>query len=502
MSLSPAHQQLLASASQGDLGIIQYGTDQLRESLHILNGDGYQWKPETLLWEGMNKEVVEHQFFQKTCQSLNELREAVVFLPVVSEEEKNEKTAILKTIHKAVTTCQSVSKMTANFKKILGCLPANSGLNGYTDSLPVKGGQVVCLRTGKLTPRTREHLWSFEVEATGKSWEHCTAQAKADVRQYHENLFKNRAGEIDQELMFYFRRLTGYWMTLENTDKSLYFCLGPNDCGKSDSMDRMLRILKQRITVCSSDVFIDMGSSSNHKTFLARLVGVSMAFVQELPNRPIKDDVLKAISGSDQIAFRGCGKDKEQDLKSGCSLVACCNSAPKFNGADPGMAVRVVKIPFRRNHLTDGTPVEREENGRMLRRLDEQDGKDALFAWWLEGSKEYFELVNNGTTRIPRPAIVALENEELLEDSNSWEHFLRECADIWSAGGNVPIGAFTWERSKLKTAYSKFCIGKYTGNQLLDKTQVVEKIKFMFNQPTRGPFVGIRPKPESADNLI
>ena len=307
-------------------------------------------------------------------------------------------------------------------------------------------------------------------------------------------------GVVDEELMLYFRKLNGYWMTFKNTDKALYFCIGPNDCGKSDMMDRMRCILKDRINVCSADVFIDNGSSSNHKTYLTRLIGVSMVYVQELPtNRPIRDDVAKAISGSDVIAFRGCGEAKEQNLESGCKAVICSNGMPKIIGADPGIAMRVRKIPFRRNHVLHGTTEERAENTKMFKRLETQDCIDAMFAWWLEGAKEYYQQEGEGVPRIVQPEVVKLENIEFLEDSNSWDHFLKEKAEVWSASSTAPIGTYTWERSNIQETYSKFCKEKaYTGNQVLDKSQVPEKIKGMFPcQKGRGAYIGLRPKPET-----
>lgn len=494
MPLTEKEIKLLNCVKDGDLGLIRYGVNSLKDDLLLLGGNGHRWNDKAKMWEAKNMATVEHQFFEDTVTELRQLVEAVENL----DPEPNDKEFVVKLIGTSIKHCLSATNMTSIWKKIFAGLPTSQELNNYGDQLPLAGGKQISLRTGQIRDRTRADLWSYEIKATGEPG---SEQAQADIRAYYSNLCKDHAGVVDMELLEYMQTLAGYWMTFETGDKAVYFLVGISDSGKSDVMDRMRNILGVRVTVCSADVFVHNGSTSNHQTFLAKLDRVSLAYVQELPSGvSLKGDVVKRTSGGDVTNFRVCGQATEQELIPTAKHVVGTNTMMKVDGSDSGLVTRIRKIPLRYNQVKGGTEEERALNRKMLARLKTQDGINATFLWWLEGAKRYYAQIDAGEElRITRPQLVVDESVEFLGDNNSFDHFLTERCDAWVVGSGQPRTSYSYDRNKIQASYKSFCLQiGYSGNQVLSRTQVVDKIKERFpGQKDRGAFVGLREKPQA-----
>lgn len=502
---------LLQLAGQKERGVAQYAKEKLAGKVIYKGDQGYSWDMSKRLWVPGKEASLALSFFndlQGDIDNLIEKLESSGTKLVDYGQEKGRLKGMLESF-------SGISRMNPVWKFCTRLLQDNDvQLDRYNDFLPLKGGNKVNLRTGEITVRTSEDLWSYEIEATGTE---CSEQAKADNLRYFENLCR-AADARNQELLAdmseaekqayelephptvldYFQRLLGYGLTYEIFDKAFYVFSGISDSGKSHVLERMSMIFSERIGSCPREVFIRNPNEGNHQTHLGALEGKSLVYVSELEQgKSLNAAQIKALTGGDKMSIRKAYAKENYDLQVFCKCVVGTNEMPKMNGGDSGLMTRLRKIPFMENQVKKD-PVERLKNQQMLQRLETQDGINATFAWILEGAIKVFAELEQGRTRILPPHIVTCEGAEFLGDHDSFQHFLAERCEVWEEGKGERKD-YTFERSQLQNMYAVFCGDfSYTGEEKLHKSTLVDRIKARFpGQKTRGAFIGLRPKPGS-----
>jgi len=510
MQLNTEQTLLLKNCEDGDRGLANYGHQILNETskIEILpNGDvcSYSWNDGRKLWV-LKEKGAKLLFFNETTSHLKPLCEAFAELaskpddPLFSTQRQQFPKFLYqaKMLGKFLDKCNEGKTMSVVWNMICCSLATSQDrqMDHYSDFLPLKGGKKISLRTGQITDRTRDDLWSYEILATGTD---CTDQAKADVQRYYQNICYNDEGHVDAELMKYFQTLMGYFMTFEVGDKSVYFFVGHSDSGKSDIVNQMVHVLtKKRVGPVQSEVFVASNNSSNHQTYLLAMKGKSLVFCQELPKgRQLNSDTVKRSTGDDEVNIRRCnGKDNE-NIRITSKLAVFSNVMVEIDGSDSGMKTRLKKIPMNRD-LVHLPPAERQLNLEMLVRLKSQDGANALFAWWLEGAMQYYANSEMLIERIELPAVVVEQNQTFLQESDSFKHFLEDRTDVWTAASSQPKSEYVYKRDDIQRDYRAFCTKhSYTKEQVAVKSQVVDRLKqLLHDRRIRGDWIGIRVRVE------
>jgi len=509
LQLTPEQQILLKECVNGDRGLSNYGLHVLSECSKVNrlpNGDiqSYTWDEETKLWKARS-DGAKLAFFNETAEILRPLLDSFLEMasgskePAVklAREQYPDYENQAKQLKSFMSKCDRSNTMNSVWGLICDSLTSSGSqvMNHYSDWLPLKGGLKISLRTGETVPRCKDDLWSYEIEATGTR---CSPQAKADVKRYYSNICRNGDNEIDLEYMAYLQTLMGYWMTYAVSDKAFYFLLGRSDSGKSDIIDKMVCILSNhRVGSVQAEVFISNGSNSNHQTYLLALNGKSLAFIQELPSgKSLNADLVKRQSGGDEMNIRRCnGKDNEV-VKGTAKLVVGTNGMTVVDGADSGLQTRMRILPMNRDLVRLPT-ADRMENLAMLNRLLTQDGINALFAYWLEGSIRFYE-GSSGGGRIVPPPVVAERSSSFLKDSDSLQTFIDECCDVWKEDLPGLKKSYEYPRSQLQKDYISFCkrmmfAGK---EQVASVSQVKERLCSLTgcSSSARDAWKGIRPR--------
>ena len=495
-NLSNDEQFLLDCVTQGEAGLVRYGEKQLEGSLLWNKGDAYVWDETKRLWVPMNSSRKSTDFFTQTFHAIQDLMAKID--RNTDERFKAEKPIVLSLLKKAISAVTMITKMNGIWNHIQTLLVSEHKLNDYSDELPLKGGKKINLRTGEISDRTCQDIWTYEIEATGVE---CSEQDKADNLKYFEKLCLVN-GEVDRELLDYLQRLCGYWMTFEVSDKAFYLLVGVSDCGKSHLIKRFQTILRQRVTPCSRDVFVRKGNGkigdlSNHQTYLLTLTEpVSLVYLQELgEGNVLNSEVVKSLTGDDLIKFRGAYDRKEKGLEVRCKIVIGSNLMPMLNGGDDGLKTRLRRIPFQNKHVGDHIPrAEKIANEEMLSRLDQQGGINATFAWWLEGARKVLSDFEAGERRLEVPNTIKEVTNEFLSDTDSFKHFLETCCHIWNESSGDKKEDYKYSRSALQSDFKTFCDSfDYNGIQRLSKSQIVDRIRQRFPwQKERGDWIGIR----------
>jgi phage/plasmid-associated DNA primase len=512
LPLTPEQQILLKECVNGDRGLSNYGLHVLRETSKVNrlpNGDiqSYTWDEETKLWKARS-DGAKLAFFNETAEILRPLLDS--FLEMASDSKTTEvklareaypdyeKQAGL--LSKFMSKCNTTMSMNGVWGMICDSLTSSGSqvMNHYSDWLPLKGGLKISLRTGETVPRCKDDLWSYEIGATGTR---CSPQAKADVKRYYSNICRNGDNEIDLEYMTYLQTLMGYWMTFDVSDKSIYFLLGRSDSGKSDIINQMVRVLtSNRVGAVQAEVFISTGSNSNHQTYLLALNGKSLAFIQELPaGKSLNADTVKRLSGGDEMNIRRCNGKTNETVITTAKTVVGTNGMTVVDGSDSGLQTRIKILPQNRDLVRIPT-AEREENLKVLERLKTQDGTNALFSYWLDGSIRFYKgsSGNSLNLRIEPPLIVSERSASFLTDSDSFQTFIDECCDVWKEDLPVLKKTYQYPRSQLQKDYIAFCkkmmfAGK---DQVASVSQVKERLCSLTNCSTssRDAWKGIRPR--------
>jgi hypothetical protein len=486
--LTPTELELLVFLSEGEGGIANYGEKVLAGKVLYQDKKGYQWCEKSKLWKEGNSDILAQGFFNDLRQAIKALEERVEKV----SDDKEEHRSFIKESHKPV---RGIALMNGIWRKIEGFLSKREiEFNNYSHELPLKGGNKIHLRTGVVSERTSKDFWTYEIGATGVE---CSEQAKKDNLEYYTNYCTRPDKSVDVELLTYLQDLLGYFMTYEVGDKAFYVILGTGGTGKTQLMKRFGDILtSKRVSTCSRDVFVKPANEGNHNTYYKTLSGLSLAYVSELEDgKPLNGAVMKALSGEDEITYRGAYDRLPTTCKFTCKFVVITNEMFKMDGGDSGLISRLHRILFT-NDLEHVPTAQRQINERLIARLKTQDGINATFAWCLEGSMRVLANVENNITTITPPACVVEESAVFAEESDSFKHFLSEKCDICPSPDVMP--AYTYPREMFHKAYIQFCKDhNYTGSQRLGKSQRVDRVRSMFpGQHTRNPFIGFKAKEE------
>jgi hypothetical protein len=115
------------------------------------------------------------------------------------------------------------------------------------DELPIRGGQMVDLRTGEMRQRTEANWFSYELGVTflGKDMSKCQRAVR-----FFDQLCGGR-----KELMSYMLQVLGYCLTGETREKAVFLLVGKGNNGKTTLMKIMEAILGRYYAPCTSRYF-------------------------------------------------------------------------------------------------------------------------------------------------------------------------------------------------------------------------------------------------------
>lgn len=160
-----------------------------------------------------------------------------------------------------------------------------------------------------------------------------------------------------------------------------------------------------------------------HTTGIAALEGLRHVSVSEVPrNRPMNADVLKLLTGGNEITARRMRQDN-RTFSATWTLWLISNYPPNLTGdASAGMQQRTLRIPVCRHSIP-----EHEQDPEVEDRL--KSDAEGILAWAVQGSVRYFEERAQGIKHFATgelPDRVRRSTMELREESGLLRRYLHE----------------------------------------------------------------------------
>ena len=384
----------------------------------------------------------------------------------ITTTSKDDIIRLVKTTNK-ICRNQSLKNIYCFYETIITDETFYEGLNRQLpDCLPIKGCNVIDLKTGITRPRTKADLFTYECKVS------YTKNESSELNSILSKIACN-----DEEHLKYLQKIMGYSLT-GNISARVYFILyGLGANGKTMILNLMNKILKEQYQAVSKCVFINNNSGKTGGTEVLQLKDCRLAtFSETEANDSLNEAIIKMISGNDPITARGLYKDPVTFVPQ-CKLMLCTNFKPDFNGNDKANVDRVRLVPFNARFIEN--PVKQNE----FKRIDSVDTyvqehyMDEFFSWCVRGAIEYYK----NSRFEPTGEILAMQNDYIKEQANI-TNFIEQTYD----DGNETDCVI---KADLKMRYESWC--KESGSKPLKVSVLYTKFDEIYGKSflcTRKPY--------------
>ncbi len=282
---------------------------------------------------------------------------------------------------------KQVQKLTANLKSSPFIKNISSAIAGYDidkdfetkiinrskHELPIKDGKVINLKTLEIRERTFTDYWSFECNVSFLGEE-------ADLTVVKK--FFNDICCGSKDLVDYHRRLWGYLLTGEISDRSLHIFWGDGCNGKSSIVNIFSNIMEDFSTALSEDVMLKKTSRGANPELMPLLTARCGVLPESDKKEELNSKRVKTITGDDTITARHLF-GHYVSFKTQCKPLFPTNFKPKINVEDQAILDRVKLIPFL------GRFEKNQENTAYINDLQENHLNE-FFTWFCIGAYDWY----------------------------------------------------------------------------------------------------------------
>ncbi len=247
-------------------------------------------------------------------------------------------------------------------------------INRKPNEIPIKNGKVIDLITLQVRDRCFTDYWSFEcnVNFLGE---------KADLSVVERFFSDISCGSKD--LVDYHRRLWGYMLTGEISDRSLHIFWGNGCNGKSSVINIFSAITGDFSSALSEDVMLKKSSRGANPELMPLLTARCGALPESDKKEELNSKRVKSITGDDVITARHL-YGHNVSFKTQCKPIWATNHKPKINIDDQAILDRLKLIPFLARF--DKT----KENTDYIKDLQENK-LDEFFTWFCMGAYDWYD---------------------------------------------------------------------------------------------------------------
>ncbi len=322
------------------------------------------------------------------------------------------------------------------------------------DLLPSKGGTVTSLRDGSVVPRTKEHLFSCELDVQIDK----DAAKAARVQKW----FLGTCGG-DTDKCAFLQRCLGYCLSADMSARKILVLVGDGSNGKGVIEKMLEEILgvDKFYTKSSPDVIFqtDNGASDGAATpqleALAKF-GKRLATLSEgKKNAQFNQVVTKGIVGGDSIYSRALfGEGGVLQLL--VKLLVFLNFRPQLDVTDRALVDdRLLFIQFDTQFVEEPTAEGVASKSQAKKDTAECDwmrskkpdgGLNAVFTWMIEGAKKYYSYPAGSGLSRDVPACITRQKEEYIKEQDPvgrWLNLAVERDSSHRTGAQALFEAFT-----------------------------------------------------------
>jgi P4 family phage/plasmid primase-like protien len=337
-------------------------------------GDAYMWCPEKRLWVFWPGAFVKVKI-QKVIRPV-----VMAAIDVGLADGSIEKPAFARCIRTRVISTQHASGIMQQAQNMSYAPKFAEVIDREPDELPIRGGLVLHLPSGEVRPRTREDLWSFELDV---SHQEVGVDAAADALQLLRSICAEPEGG---PLTDYLTQILGYSITGRTTERHFYIFHGNGRNGKSTLIEAVLVILGPLGVSLADAALLDQGGRSGSLTpelmpLMKARVGVLSETVRGAKLDPKR---VKTLTGNDKICARALYKDCVE-FRPQTKYLFASNYLPEYDARDQAMNDRLRLMPFLARF--EVTP----ENNAFVDCFKTHGPQlDALFALMVKGAQQYY----------------------------------------------------------------------------------------------------------------
>jgi phage/plasmid-associated DNA primase len=378
---------LINDMNENDL--VNYLTNQSKDHIVVIcekSKDGYFWNEEQKLW----------QYFPFGCMASSLCHHWCLFiercLEILNDKLENQGldkidvmliNGKIQTFDKFQSKISFYSAMKSMYRKVFAQLVNKEfvqTLNKSPNHLPIQNQQVINLQTKQVRPRTKQDLFTYECPVTFIEKENEQTYEVAET--YIKGLCCG-----NEEYANYLKKLIGYCLTGETSDRSFYIVHGPAKNGKS----ALFNILHKILGCLHFSTIFEFDFFKYYKNNGKRLVGKSLmqarlAVHYEIDK--IKLGLINSLVNGDNMVTKLDNK-KKYTFSPFCKYFLIVNSKPtivkdKQNNQNNQNNNVVKYLPF----------IARFENTSANRLYIEQlqtTHLNVLFSYFVEGASEWYQ---------------------------------------------------------------------------------------------------------------
>lgn len=192
--------------------------------------------------------------------------------------------------------------------------------------------------------------------------------------------FLDRIMGGDSDLMGYLRRIAGYSMTGDTSERAIFILYGSGANGKSKFLEAISYVLGDYARHTRADVLLTKrNNDSTHEVAVLRGARLVTASESE-DGRRLAEGLVKSVTGDEKIRSRLLYQNSEE-FKPEFKILVATNHKPIVKGQDEGIWDRLKLVPF----LARIT-----ENERDLKLGDKLQAEAEGILWWMiQGLKEW-----------------------------------------------------------------------------------------------------------------
>ena len=246
-------------------------------------------------------------------------------------------------------------------------------INRKSNELPLKDGKIIDLKTLEVRDRCFTDYWSFECNASFLG-------EKADLQVVEK--FFNDICCGSENLVDYHRRLWGYLLTGEISDRSLHIFWGHGCNGKTSLVNIFSNITKDFTTALSEDVMLKKTSRGANPEMMPLLTARCGTLPESDKKEELNSKRVKTITGDDIITARHLF-GHAISFKTQCKPIWATNHKPKINVDDQAILDRLKLIPFLARFEKN------QENTDYIKDLQENK-LDEFLTWFCLGAYDWY----------------------------------------------------------------------------------------------------------------
>jgi putative DNA primase/helicase len=306
---------------------------------------------------------------------------------------------------------------------------------------------IVDLRTGKLTPHTREAMCSrltgvgYEPGTRSKLWEACL-----------------ETWLPDQDVRAFVKQAVGYSLIGNILEQVLLILWGGGANGKTVFIEVLRAAIGDYALHTPAETLIS-NKTSGIPNDVARLKGARFVSASESEeNRRLAEAKVKALTGGDTITARFM-RAEFFEFKPTFTTWLSTNHKPMIRGQDHGIWRRIRLVPF------NVRIPESERDPQLLENLKAE--LPAVLAWAIEGALEY------GEEGLIAPPIVLDATDEYRREQDSFGDFLEERCTIeegrFASASSLHQAYTDWAKTAQEESMSAKAFGTKLAERGFDK---------------------------------